>query len=291
MKRKALGKGLAALLPAEPVRDEGGDLLEVDPARIDPNPTQPRQTIDDAKLEELAQSVREQGIVQPLVVRKQGTRFELIAGERRWRAARKAGLTKVPIVVREADERQVLELALVENIQREELNPIEEAAAYRRLVGELGYSQEQVANRVGKDRSTIANLLRLLRLPKDVRALIADQKLSTGHARALLPLDDPTQQLAVAQKVVSDGLSVRDVERKVKALTSASRSRAPSKRTDPNTREAERQLEGLLGTSVRIRRQGKARGRLEIDFHSEDELHRIYEAVERGTRAAKKKNA
>ena len=296
MKRKALGRGLAALLPEEPVgtqRGEGGEsgaLLEVDPARIDPNPDQPRQHIDEEKLADLARSLSEQGIVQPMIVRKDGARFQLIAGERRWRAAQRAGLEKVPVLVREVADHQVLEIALVENIQREDLNPIEEASAYRRLVSELGYSQEQVASRVGKDRSTVANLMRLLRLPRDVRGLIAKQLLSPGHARPLLSLASAEHQLEIAAQIVAKGLSVREVERRVNAVKSPA-TKPSKKRSDPNTREAERRLEQALGTAVRIRRQGrgkKQRGRVEIDFHSEEELHRLYEVVQRGARAGKR---
>lgn len=296
MKRKALGKGLAALLPEEPAPrlgeagGEGGVLLEVDPGRIDPNPDQPRQHIDDKKLAELAHSMTEQGIVQPLIVRKLGSRYQIIAGERRWRAAQRAGLDKVPVLVRDIADEQVLEIALVENIQREELNPIEEASAYRRLVSELGYSQEQVASRVGKDRSTVANLLRLLRLPREVRGLIAKQQLSPGHARPLLSIASAEQQLEIAAEVVAKGWSVRDVERRVNAAK-APPAKSAAARTDPNTREAERRLEQVLGTAVRIRRQGrgkKLKGRVEIDFHSEEELHRVYEIVQRGVRAGKR---
>ena len=296
MKRKALGKGLAALLPEEPGQraasgaGASGVLLEVDPARIDPNPDQPRQHIDEAKLAELAHSMSEQGIVQPMIVRKHGSRFQLIAGERRWRAAQRAGITRVPVLVRDVADHQVLEIALVENIQREELNPIEEATAYRRLVSELGYSQEQVASRVGKDRSTVANLLRLLRLPRDVRGLIAKQVLSPGHARPLLSLASAEHQLEIAAQIVAKGLSVREVERRVNAVKTPA-GKASKKRPDPNTREAERRLEQALGTAVRIRRQGrgqKQRGRMEIDFHSEEELHRLYEIVRRGAREGKR---
>jgi len=292
MKRKVLGKGLAALLPEVPIqapgtvsRGDGDAMLELSPERIDPNPNQPRQHIDADKLAELAQSMKEQGVVQPLVVRRVGARFQIIAGERRWRAAKQAGLAKVPVVVRDANDAELLEIALVENIQREELNPIEEAAAYRRLVTELGYSQEQVAQRVGKDRSTVANQLRLLRLPREIRGLIAEQKLSAGHARALLTLSEPEAQLGIARQIVEKGLSVRDVERRVKA-TSRGPKVPKARASDPNTRDAEGQLERSLGTRVHIRRQGK-RGRLEIEFHSEEELQRIYETVLRGARAAR----
>ncbi len=288
MKRKVLGKGLAALLPGAPPPGEGDKLLELPPDRIDPNPQQPRQHIDPQGLSELAQSMIEQGVVQPLVVRRVGSRYQIIAGERRWRAARQAGLAKVPVVVRQAADRELLEIALVENIQREELNPIEEAGAYRRLIAELGYSQEQVAARVGKDRSTVANLLRLLRLPREIRGLVAEQKLSPGHARPLLALDAPDTQVAIAKEIVEKGLSVRDVERRVGAASRPAR-QAKASRGDANTRDAEAHLEQALGTKVRVRRQGRkgSRGRLEIDFHSEDELHRIYETVLRGARTAK----
>jgi ParB family chromosome partitioning protein len=289
MKRKALGKGLAALLPESPPASEGGQLVSLDPKQIDPNPDQPRQTIDPQKLEELARSMTEQGIVQPLVVRRTGSRFQLIAGERRWRAAQKAGLTRVPALVRNATDAELLEIALVENIQREELNPIEEAGAYHRLISELGYSQEQVANRVGKDRSTVANLLRLLRLPRGVRTLIAEQKLSPGHARPLLSLGSADAQAEIAQEIVDRGLSVRDVERRVKAVTTTALPKS-AKRRDPNTREAEGRLEHALGTKVRIHRRGK-RGRLDIEFYSEDELQRIYETVLRGARGKNPKSA
>ncbi len=288
MKRKVLGKGLAALLPESPLGGEGEKLLELSPDRIDPNPEQPRQHIDPGKLSELAKSMVEQGVVQPLVVRRVGSRFQIIAGERRWRAAREAGLAKVPVIVRQAGDREILEIALVENIQREELNPIEEAGAYRRLIAELGYSQEQVAVRVGKDRSTVANLLRLLRLPREIRGLIAEQKLSPGHARPLLTLDAPDAQVAIAREIVEKELSVRDVERRVQAVNRPAKE-TKATRADANTRDAESHLEQALGTRVRVRRQGRkgSRGRVEIEFHSEDELHRIYETVLRGARTAK----
>jgi ParB family chromosome partitioning protein len=288
MKRKALGKGLAALLPDAAGAPAGERLLEVAPEHIDPNPHQPRQHIDPERLAELARSMTEQGVVQPLVVRRLGSRYQIIAGERRWRAAQQAGLAKLPVIVREASDGELLEIALVENIQREELNPIEEASAYRRLITELGYSQEQVANRVGKDRSTVANVLRLLRLPREIRALIAGQKLSPGHARPLLSLTDPEAQTRIAQQIVEKGLSVREVERRVKVAGRPPSAGGRSGRTDPNTREAEGHLERALGTRVRIRRGARGKhGRVEIDFHSEEELQRIYEAVVFGARAAK----
>ncbi len=290
MKRKALGKGLAALLPDEPAKG-GTQLLDVDPERIDPNPDQPRQNMDETKLRELAQSMTEHGIVQPILARRVGSRFQIVAGERRWRAAQRAGLKSVPVIVRDVDDRQVLEIALVENIQREQLNPMEEAGAYRRLVGELGYSHERVAERVGKDRSTVANLLRLLQLPRRVRRLIEERKLSPGHARPLLALASAEIQTEIAEHIVAKGLSVREVERRVKAASKPPSSKR-QERADPNTREASRQMEQALGTAVRIRRQGAkgAKGRVEIDFHSENELHRIYQAVVSGAARLERRN-
>lgn len=286
MKRKALGKGLSALLP-EVAEPSGGELLEIDIKRIDPNPHQPRQRMEPAKLQELARSLQQDGLMQPLVVRKTGSRYQLIAGERRWRAARMAGLTRVPAVVREVEDDRLLELALIENVQREDLNPIEEAGAYRRLVADLGLSQEQVADRVGKDCSTVANLLRLLRLPEPIRSAIARQELSSGHARPLLAIPDATAQVQIAREIIGKGLSVREVERLVKAYSKAAK---PEKKetggakTDPNTREAEDKLRIALGTKVRIARKGRG-GQMEIAFYSEEELGRIYEILLRGARS------
>ena len=287
MKRKALGKGLSALLPEVP-EPSGGGLLEIDIKRIDPNPHQPRQRMEPGKLQELARSLQQEGIMQPLVVRKTGSRYQLIVGERRWRAARMAGLTRVPAVVREVEDDRLLELALIENVQREDLNPIEEAAAYRRLVTDLGLSQEQVADKVGKDRSTVANLLRLLRLPEPIRSSIAKQELSSGHARPLLAISDAAAQVQIAREIIEKGLSVREVERRVKAY---SKPKKPEKtggtgsdKIDPNTREAEDRLRVALGTKVRIARKGRG-GRMEISFYSEEELARIYEILLRGSRS------
>ncbi len=287
MKRKALGKGLSALLPEAPV-GAANNWAEVDIERIDPNPFQPRQHMGEEKLRELAESLSNQGFVQPLLVRRLAGRYQLIAGERRWRAARLAGLQKVPVVVRQVGESQLLELALIENIQREELNPIEEAGAYQRLISDLGLSQEQIAARVSKDRSTVANMLRLLRLPAAIRKAIAQQQISPGHARPLLALGGAEAQIGVAREVVERGLSVREVERRVKTLlTERSRSvkkKTKSPRTDPNTRAAEGRLRQVLGTRVRILRKGRA-GSIELSYHSEEELNRLYEILLRGARA------
>jgi ParB family chromosome partitioning protein len=287
MKRKALGKGLSALLPDVPETAGGESLVEIDVKRIDPNPFQPRQHMEQAKIQALARSLAKDGVMQPLVVRRVGSRFQLVAGERRWRAARLAGLKHVPAVVRDVEEERLLELALIENIQREDLNPMEEAAAYKRLVSELGFSQEQVAEKVGKDRSTVANLLRLLRLPEEIRKAIAGNEISPGHARPLLAIASSQTQTEIAQEIIEKGLSVREVEKRVKAL-SMSPKQAKSKnaptQTDPNTRAAEDRLRRALGTRIKILRKGRG-GTLEIAFFSEEELSRIYEILLRGSRS------
>jgi ParB family chromosome partitioning protein len=287
MKRKALGKGLSALLPEAP-GGAGDSQTEVEIDRIDPNPFQPRQRIEESKLRELADSLSKQGLMQPVVVRRVGTRYQLIAGERRWRAARLAGFSRVPVVVRQVPEEQLLELALVENIQREELTPIEEAGAYQRMIGELGWSQEQIAERVSKDRSTVANLLRLLKLPTVIRTAIAAQHLSPGHARPLLALGGADAQIGLAREVVEKGLSVREVEQRVKSLLTSSGAPGKGKKTstarsEPNTRAAEDRLRQVLGTRVRILRKGRS-GTIELSYHSEEELGRLYEILLRGAR-------
>jgi ParB family transcriptional regulator, chromosome partitioning protein len=280
-KRPALGKGLSALIPDGP--DPASAPLEVDIDRLAPNMFQPRGRADDARLEELAQSIRTNGVIQPIVVRRSGDRFEIIAGERRWRAARKAGLSRVPIVVRDivaGQERSVLEMALIENIQRENLNPIDEAVAYRRLLEQFNLTQEEIATAVGKDRATVANFLRLLKLPEEVRREVAAGTLSMGHARALLALPTDAGQRGAARDVIARNLSVRETEALVKkgaAIASASEP-APARPVDVHTRAAEDRLKLALGTRVRILRQG-SRGRIEIDFANEDELIRIYETL------------
>jgi ParB family chromosome partitioning protein len=277
-KRPALGKGLSALIPDsfEPRMSP----IEVDIDRLTPNELQPRGHMDPATLEDLSRSIAANGIIQPIIVRKVGDRFQIIAGERRWRAARLAGLLRVPIVVREVvagAERSLLEVALIENIQRENLNPIEEALAYRRLADQFEMTQEAIAVAVGKDRVTIANTLRLLKLPVDVRADVASGALSMGHARALLALSEEAEQRRMARDVVARGLSVRETESLVKK-TGEGRAPATSSTVDVHTRAAEDRLRLVLGTRVRIVRRG-TRGRIEIDFGSEDELIRIYEQL------------
>jgi ParB family transcriptional regulator, chromosome partitioning protein len=283
-KRPALGKGLSALIPDAPEPPPRPSAIEADVDRISPNRFQPRLNIDDARLRELAESIKANGIIQPIVVRRDGDRFQIIAGERRWRAAILAGLHRVPIVVRDVapdGERSLLEMALIENIQREDLNPIDEALAYRRLADEFHLKQDDIAAAVGKDRASVANTLRLLKLPEELRAEVASGRLSMGHARALLSLTHETEQLRIARDVIARSLSVRETESLVKTLvegTAPAREAAPPKPVDVHTRAAEDRLKLLLGTKVRIVRQG-SRGRIEIDFVNEEELIRIYEQL------------
>jgi ParB family chromosome partitioning protein len=286
-KRPALGRGLSALIPsapppqpAAPATPDRPRTQELDIDLLVPNPRQPRVHMDDTRLEELTQSIRANGVIQPIVVRRVEDHYEIVAGERRWRASQRAGLLKVPVAVREVPDDKLLEVALIENIQRENLSPIEEAQAYRRLTDELQMSQEAIATQVGKDRATVANYMRLLRLPAEVRAALDEGALSMGHARALLSLPDENTQRRLGRDVIARGLSVRDTEALVRREVDAKSPAAPAEpqKVDPNTRAAEDQLKLALGTRVRIVRRGK-RGRIEIDFTNEDELQRLYEAL------------
>jgi ParB family transcriptional regulator, chromosome partitioning protein len=280
-KRPALGKGLSALIPDPP--EARTSSVEVDIDRLSPNALQPRGHMDHAALDNLAQSIASSGIIQPIVVRKVGDRFQIIAGERRWRAARIAGLQRVPIVVREVapgDERSLLQMALIENIQRENLNPIEEALAYRRLMDQFQLTQETIASAVGKDRATVANVVRLLKLPDEVRAEVASGTLSMGHARALLGLTNEADQRRMARDVIARSLSVRETESLVKKIADegAPPEVAVPRSVDVHTRAAEERMRLIFGTRVRIVRKGTG-GRIEMDFGSEDELIRLYEQL------------
>ncbi len=282
-KRFSLGKGLSALIPDLP-EPAPSAALEVDVDRLSPSRFQPRVQMDDARLDELAESIRSNGIIQPIVVRRDGDRFQIITGERRWRAAQKAGLARVPIVVRDVapgQEQSLLEMALIENIQRENLNPIDEAQAYRRLVDEFHLTQEQIASAVGKDRATVANFVRLLKLPDEVRAEVASGTLSMGHARALITLPGEGDQRRLARDVIARSLSVRETESMVRRLVEGAKP-APEARAvtivDVHTRAAEDQLRLALGTRVRIVRHG-SKGRIEIGFESEAELIRLHELL------------
>jgi ParB family chromosome partitioning protein len=283
-RKPALGKGLSALIPDAPdTLTTARASLDVDVDLLEPNDYQPRGQMEDERLEELAQSIKANGIIQPIVARRlESGRYQIIAGERRWRAAQRAGLTKVPVVVKDVggDEKQRrLEMALIENLQRENLNPIEEALAYQKLVEEFGLKHDDIAAQVGKDRSSIANTMRLLRLPEEIRAEVGSGRLSMGHARAIVALATEADQRRVARDVLTRNLSVRETEAIVKkasapAATSPREKEAPKK--DVHTRAAEDQLRLSLGTPVEIKRRGNG-GIVEIAFTNEDELQRIYE--------------
>ena len=280
-RRPALGKGLSALIPDEPARSTRPTEVDID--SLSPNEFQPRMGHDETRLEELARSIAAHGVIQPIIVRRSGDRFQIIAGERRWRAAQRAGLLHVPVVVKDVEpgrERSLLEMALVENLQRENLNPIDEALAYRRLTDEFELRQEDIAAAVGKDRASVANCLRLLRLPDEAKNEVASGRLSMGHARALLALATEADVLRVARDVIVRRLSVRETESLVRKMAEGEVPRAPMSPTpaDVHTRAAEARLRLRLGTRVRIVRRG-TRGRIEIEFGSEEELIRIYEQL------------
>jgi len=288
-KRPALGKGLSALIPDEPPPADRSGLVEVDVDRLAPSDYQPRTMMNTARLDELAASIRANGVIQPIVVRKTADGYRIIAGERRWRAAQKAGLTRVPVVVKEVTgpdaQGRLLQMALIENIQREDLNAIEEAKAYRRLADEFSLTQDAIAAAVGKDRATIANTLRLLKLPDELQNDLSAGALTMGHARAILALASEALQVRVAREVKTRGLSVRETEALVKAALEGREIDGPTPRAgrpvtppDVHTRAAEERLKIHLGTRVRIVRKAKG-GRIEIDFTSEDELIRIFESL------------
>lgn len=277
-KRKGgLGKGLSALLP-----EDNTGITEVSPASIEPNPYQPRTNMVEDQLRELAESIREHGVIQPLVVKQSGAdSYTLIAGERRWRAAMLIGLEKVPVVVKDVAPQQMLELALIENVQRADLNPLEEAAAYRQLIDSFGLTQEQVALRVGKSRVAVANALRLLKLPDSIQRRLADASISEGHARALLALKDKTHMQRIASQITNSGLSVRQVEELVRRLNAENRGKKKDKQRDALTAQSkalEDQMRQALGTKVSLSRS-KRGGKVVIHFYSDDELDAIYRRI------------
>lgn len=278
-KRKALGKGLSALIPdADRLDDGDGQFFQCPVEAITPNPYQPREDFRDSELAEMAESVREKGVITPLLVSKSEEGYQLIAGERRWRAAQKAGLRRVPVVVREVTATEPLELALIENIHRKDLNPIEEAMAYARLLEETGATQESLAKRLGRDRSSIANLLRLLKLPRLIQQDVIDGRLSMGHARVLAGLNRGKEERALRDAIIKKGLSVRQAEE----LAKKRRVPRPAKRKggeeDYYFQSLADQLKRSLGTKVEIRRKGK-QGRIVVYFYSDDELDRLLDLM------------
>jgi ParB family chromosome partitioning protein len=293
-KRKVLGKGLSALIPGakpgvsalpsespDPLGAPGRGVAEIDTAEIEPNPHQPRTAFDPEAVDELAQSIRQKGIIQPVVVRRFGTGYQLIAGERRLRAARQADLQSVPaLILNIGTDEEMMEISLIENIQREDLNPIEEARAYRTLMEECVLTQEEVARKVGKDRSTVANTLRLLNLSSQVREALQTDQISMGHARALLGVEDDRLQAALCKQIVSQDLSVRRVEALVKAYRDGKtdRPKTASHTHDPQIVSIEEDLQRRFGTGVNISRRGK-KGKIEIEFYSDDDLERLLDIL------------
>jgi ParB family transcriptional regulator, chromosome partitioning protein len=295
--RKALGKGLHSLLPprpagaapafqtpAQPEQPVDGNVTWLPVDHIKPNPNQPRREFDPVAMMELTQSIERDGIIQPIIVRRIATdEYQIIAGERRWRAARSAGLSKIPAIPRTADDQKVLELAIVENIQREDLNPIELAMAFHRMAGELGLSHDQIGEKTGKDRATVTNTIRLLQLPEDLQQLIAARKLSPGHARALLKIQDDKTQREMAERCIREGWSVRQAEEYTRPTKSGTpgdaKSRPEPAPIDPNVKAAVGEIERKLGTRVRIIEKGRDKGLIEIEYYSTDDLDRIYNLI------------
>jgi ParB family chromosome partitioning protein len=286
MARKPLGRGLSALLGEAPettpdlAPTDRASVNEIDIDLIRPNPEQPRTRFTEQALEDLAKSIAANGIVQPIVVRPKDGRYEIVAGERRWRAAQRAGLHKIPAAVKEVADDKLLELALIENIQRQELNPIEEAKAYRKLIDNIGLTQEEVSERVGRERSLIATTIRLLQLPDDVQGLVEEGRLSAGHGRAILMASDPAAQRRAARRVIEAGLSVRETERLVKQMGKTPASPAPKPAKDPNFVAAETKLSRRLQTNVKIVPKGSGKaGRIEIEYYNPEDLDRVYQMI------------
>jgi ParB family chromosome partitioning protein len=272
MVKRALGKGLGALFPKE---DMEKDTISLPMSSIRPNPYQPRSDYGDAEIAELIESVKGKGVIQPIVVRKSGSVYELVCGERRYRAAKKAGLQRIPAVIKVLTNREVLELALIENLQRKDLNPLEEAKAYHRLVKEFGLTQAEVSKVIGKDRTTITNRLRLLKLPLTIQTMVLRNEITEGHARALLALDDEAYMLSLASEIKSRKLSVRQIERLVQRRGTGPKR---AKKSDPFATEAERLLREKFGTRCSIQRRGES-GKLVIEFYSSEDLERIFEIL------------
>lgn len=282
MMKKALGKGLGVFLPDDYgiLKDER--YAELDIEDISPNPLQPRMRFEQSSIEELARSMRESGVIQPILVVPEGETYKIIVGERRWRAAQKAGLKKIPVLIRQIPKERQLEISLVENLHREDLNPLEIAHVYQKLIRELDYTQEEIAARVGKDRTSVSNYLRLLNLPEAVQNYLSENKISMGHARALLALEDAESQIALAREIVHQSLTVRDVER----LISRHKGQRPTARkaeADADLRAVEEDLVKALGTKVTIAGNRK-KGTIKISYFSLDDLNRIYGKIKGGSR-------
>lgn len=279
MARQPLGRGLSALLGEDTNADTKSTVNEVDIDLVEPNPEQPRTRFPDSALDELAQSITANGIVQPIVVRKKGSGYQIVAGERRWRAAQRAGLRRIPVAVREIADEKLLEIALIENIQRQELNPVDEARAFRKLIDSIGLTQEELSERVGKERSLIATSLRILKLPSDILQLIEEGRLSAGHGRALLLSDDVSVQRRVAGNIIKRGLSVREAERILRGSAKKPKASIIKESKDPNVRLAETKLMRSLGTNVKISSGKAGAGRIEIEYYNSNDLDRLYQRI------------
>lgn len=297
VKRSGLGKGLDSLIPDKAVNksattgkkeekseknvNESGEQL-VPINQVEPNREQPRKEFDEDALLELADSIKQYGILQPLIVQKRKDYYEIIAGERRWRAAKKAGLKEVPVIIREYTDQQVVEISLIENIQRENLNPIEEAMAFKKLLEEFNLKQDEVAERVSKSRTAVTNSMRLLKLSEKVQQMIVDEMITTGHARALLALDDEEQQYILANKIFDEKLSVRETEKLVKALKNQKKEDTTKEVEDKNSfiyADIEDKMKSVIGTKVNIHQKKSGKGKIEIEYYSQDELERIFELI------------
>lgn len=278
-KRKVLGKGLGALIPEINQYDDKDNYVYCNVEDIQPNKFQPRKGFDEDKIDDLVVSIKEKGIIQPLIVRNVGDGYELIAGERRWRAAKRAGITEVPVIVKKASDTEVLELSLIENIQREDLNALEEAEAYKRLTEEFTLTQEEVAKRVGKDRSTITNYLRLLKLPLEIRDGLSRDVVTMGHARAFLSLETPVKQREAYRQVLKRGLSVRQTENMVRGLKREKKNKPLERDKDIHLDAIKNELIKQFGTQVKIVARKGGRGKIEIEFYSLDDLDRIIETL------------
>lgn len=285
---RGLGKGLDSLIPAAVPKaesagpaektEDSGNGIYVKITKVEPNREQPRKNFDEDALQELADSIKQYGIVEPLIVQDRKTHYEIIAGERRWRAAKLAGLKEVPVIVRNYTEQEIVEISLIENIQREDLNPIEEAQAYKRLLTEFNLKQDEVAERVSKSRTAVTNSMRLLKLCEEVQQMIIDDMITTGHARALISIEDPEQQYTIAQKVFDEKLSVRDVEKLVKGLNKPEKAKkevVEDKALEAIYQDLEEKLKQSLGTKVAISTKGAGAGKLEIEFYTHDDLEKI----------------
>ncbi len=280
MTKRGLGKGLAALITDHSVEElTYSGIQEIEIQKIEPNRKQPRKLFNENTLQELAESIKQYGIVQPLLVKKMDEYYEIIAGERRWRAARIAGIKKVPVIIKEYSLQEALEISLIENIQREDLNPIEEAESYKRLTEDFGLSQEEVATKVGKNRSTITNSMRLLQLDERVQGMIIDERVSSGHGRALLSIGDHQKQYELAEKIIQNNISVRETERLVKvAQETKVATPPPNQRLQAEYKHIEEQFKHILGTKVQLS-QGRKKGKIEIEYYSDDDLDRILQLM------------